>query len=228
VRELVVEHDGTTKTLPVAAVVSSAPLAALLRLLEPAAPPAVIADADSLHWRAIRLLQVVLNRPRCLDGETYYFPETAYCFGRVSEPPLFSEALRGAVGTTALNIEVICSAGDAVWQLDEAAFLQHVLRDAELLGLFRAGEIIAARSLRLPAVYPVYDRGYRARLERVFGWLRGIENLYSIGRGGLFLHANTDHSLHLGLQLAEHLASADARAGGWNAVLPGDGMTVRD
>ena len=226
--EVEVEADGVASVLPAAAVVSSAPLAALLRMVTPAAPAAVTAAADSLRWRGIRLLQVVLARPRCLDGETYYFPEEAYCFGRVSEPPLFSAALRGAPGTTALNVEVICTAGDALWTLDEEAFLRRVQDDAEPLGLFHAAEVRAARSLRLPAVYPVYDRDYRARLDRALGWVSGFDNLYSIGRGGLFLHANTDHSIHLGLRLAEHLARPGARAAAWDALLPGDGMTVRD
>jgi len=228
VREVLFERDGAVTALPVAAVVSSAPLAALVRLLDPPAPDGVRDAADSLRWRGIRLLQVVLDRPRCLDGETYYFPEERYCFGRVSEPPLFSEALRGAPGTTALNVEVICTPGDALWALDDDAFLRRVLQDAEPLGLFRAADVRAARSLRMPAVYPVYDRDYQRRLGRVLEWVHGFDNLYSIGRGGLFLHANTDHSIHLGLRLAEHLAHPAARAAEWDAALPGDGMTVRD
>jgi protoporphyrinogen oxidase len=228
IHSVVVERGGAIAERETAAVISSAPLAVLVRLLRPLAPAAVVEAADGLRWRGIRLLQVVLARERCLDGETYYFPEASPCFGRVSEPPLFSEAMRGAPGTTSLNIEVICTPGDAVWSADESAFLALVLRDAESLGLFRGDEILAARSLRLPAVYPVYDRGWAARLERVLGWVRSHQNLYSIGRGGLFLHANTDHSIHLGLRLAEHLASPSARAADWDAALPGSGMTVRD
>ncbi|MEO8606138.1 MAG: FAD-dependent oxidoreductase [bacterium] len=228
VTEVIADAGGTSHTIRAAAVVSSLQLAGLLRLLDPAPPTAVRDAAESLRWRGIRLLQVVLDRPRCLDGETYYFPEERYVFGRISEPPLFSEALRGAPGTTALNIEVICSPGDALWSLDDDRFLDHVAQQAAELGLFVRGDVRAARSLRLPAVYPVYDRDYRARLDAVLTWLRGIDNLYSIGRGGLFLHANTDHSIHLGLRLAQHLAAPEASAATWDGAFPADEMTVRD
>ena len=221
-----VAADGATREVPARAVVSSLPLAVLTRLLDPPPPPAVRAAAERLRWRGIRLLQVVLRRPRCLDGETYYFPEERYCFGRVSEAPLFSAALRDDPERTGLNIEVICSPGDPLWELPEDAFLARVVADAEPLGLFRAGEVCAARSVRLPAVYPVYDVDHRAHLDQVFAWLRGFDNLYSIGRGGLFLHANTDHSLHLGLRVAEHLAAGN-RSGEFSGGLP-PGVTVRD
>jgi protoporphyrinogen oxidase len=227
VAEVSIEQDGVASRLAARAVVSSVPLAVLTRLLDPTAPDTVCAAADGLRWRGIRLLQVVLARERCLDGETYYFPEERYCFGRISEPTLFSAALRDTPDRTGLNIEVICSPGDALWELPEEQFQARVFADIAALGLFRADEVLAARSVRLPAVYPVYDIEHHDRLAAVFAWLRGYDNLYSIGRGGQFLHANTDHSIHLGLRVAEHLAQPDARSGAFDGALP-PGVTVRD
>lgn len=224
---IAVADGDAVRELPARAVVSSLPLAALTRLIDPPAPAAVQSAAARLRWRGIRLLQVVLDRPRCLDGETYYFPEERYCFGRVSEAPLFSAALRDDPERTGLNIEVICSPGDPLWELAEDAFLARVVADAEPLGLFRAADVRASRSLRLPAVYPVYDVDHRAHLDQVLAWLRGFDNLYSIGRGGLFLHANTDHSIHLGRRVAEHLAVPGSRSGDFDGALPA-GVTVRD
>jgi protoporphyrinogen oxidase len=220
--------DGASTTVPVDAVVSTIPLAQLVRLVQPAAPASVGEAAAGLRWRGIRLLQVLIDRSRCLDGETYYFPEERYCFGRISEPAQFSSRLRSRSDRTALNIEVICSPGDAVWSLDEAQFFAHVLRDVRAIDLFRPDEVLEYRSLRVPAVYPVYDLAYRDRLAHVLAWVASFDNLYSIGRGGMFLHGNTDHSIHLGLRLAEHLARPDARAASWSSHLGAEEFTVRD
>ena len=59
----------------------------------------------------------------------------------------------------------------------------------------------------------------------VLGWIESFVDLYSIGRGGMFLHANTDHSVHLGLRLGEHLA--DGYSGRWPGIAT-DGFRVRD
>ncbi len=228
VRAVVFAVDGAPATLPAETVVSTLPLDLLVGLVEPAPPARVQAAAAGLRWRGIRLLQVVLARTRCLDGETYYFPEERYCFGRISEPPQFSPRLRSRPDRTALNIEVICSPGDALWACDEAAFFDRVLHDVGTIGLFDPGDVVAHRSIRVPAVYPVYDLAYREHLTEVLGWADSFENLYTIGRGGMFLHGNTDHSIHLGLRLAAHLADPAAGARDRHRALPPEEFRVRD
>jgi protoporphyrinogen oxidase len=225
---VLLERDGGVESLEVETLVSSIRLDHLVGLVRPEAPPGVLAAARALRWRGIRLLQTTIARDRCLDGETYYFPEEEYLFGRISEPSQFSARLAGARGETTLNIEVICSPGDAVWSLDEEAFLARVLVDVERVGIFRRAEIRSHRSLRLPSVYPVYDRAYAGNLETALRWVEGLGNVYSTGRGGLFLHGNVDHSIFLGLRLAEHLARPGARSPGWREGIPDELFQVRD
>lgn len=43
--------------------------------------------------------------------------------------------------------------------------------------------------------YPIYDDGYRGRVERINGWLDSIGNLQQIGRNGLHRYNNSDHSM---------------------------------
>jgi protoporphyrinogen oxidase len=228
VREVEYACDGVVTTVPAAAVVSTIPLNQLLRLLDPAPPDDVCAAAKRLRWRGIRLLQIRLARARCLDGETYYFPEERYLFGRISEPRQYSPRLVADPGETALNIEVICTPGDALWEADESAFCERVFADIDAIGLFRRHEVRAYRSLRVPAVYPVYDLDFQRHLDTALGWVESHGNLYSIGRGGMLLHGNTDHSIYLGLRLAEHLAEPGAHARGWRADLPAEDFRVRD
>lgn len=226
--EVVLGHGGGEDRIAAAAVVSTIPIAQLVDLIRPAPPEAVREAARALRWRGIRLLQVRVARARCLAGETYYFPEDRYIFGRVSEPSQYSPAF-ARENETALNLEVICTPGDDLWSLDDETFYLRVAADAEKLSLFDPREVLAHRSLRIPNVYPVYDRAAERNLERTLGWVESIGHLYSIGRGGMFLHANTDHSIYLGLRVAERLAAPGADASGWRATLSNlDAFTVRD
>jgi protoporphyrinogen oxidase len=221
--------DGERHEIHADAVVSTIPLGRLAALLRPAAPEAVTESARELRWRGIRLLQVLLRTDRALSGgETYYFPEETFVFGRISEPAQYSPQLAPGPGRTLLNVEVICTPGDALWSREEAAFSADVVADAERAGVLRRDEVVETRSVFLPAVYPVYDTAYRDRLEGVLGWIESHGNVYSIGRGGLFLHANADHSIALGLRLARHMAGEGALSRGWRAGLGEELFRVRD
>lgn len=50
----------------------------------------------------------------------------------------------------------------------------------------------------------------------------------TIGRGGIFLYANTDHSIHLGLRLAAHLADPGPRPRDYHRALPPEEFRLRD
>jgi len=192
------------------------------------APPAVSAAAAALRWRGIRLLQLSLATGCALPGgETYYFPEEEFVFGRISEPSQFSPDLSPGPGRTIVNVEVICTAGDRLWTQGEDDFRETVLRQMQPLGLLPSEQVREARSLKLPAVYPVYDLGHEEHLSQALEWIEGHGDAYSIGRGGQFLHANVDHSLVVGLRLARHLAGG-GRSEGWRRSLGADLFRVRD
>ena len=53
--------------------------------------------------------------------------------------------------------------------------------------------------IRQPKAYPVYDAEYRGHLRVLEGFLKGIENLQTIGRNGMHRYNNQDHSMLTGI-----------------------------
>ena len=49
--------------------------------------------------------------------------------------------------------------------------------------------------------------GWRDNFYRIYNELNKVENLFTIGRGGLFLHCNIDHCIIQGRQLADFILS---------------------
>lgn len=216
ISEVVFESSGQVCSVRVNSVISSIPVNHLVSLIHPMAPIEISNRARSLRWRGIRLLQVKIARGKCLDGETYYFPEEKYVFGRISEPKWFSPYLNGADGsTTTLNIEVIATPGDHLWRMDETEFFEKVMDDIESAGVIKREQVLENRSLFLNSVYPVYDTSFQANLDKALSWLKSFENLHSIGRGGMFFHGNADHSIHIGLKTAENLAKGNGAKTEW-------------
>jgi hypothetical protein len=60
---------------------------------------------------------------------------------------------------------------------------------------------------RIRRCYPVYARGYRDTLRPIIEYLKGIDNLWPIGRYGAFKYNNQDHSNLMGLLVAENICS---------------------
>ncbi len=228
VSEIVYESAGAIKRIPVETVISTMPINNLVNIIQPGATADVAKAAGALSWRGVRLLQVVVGREKCLEGETYYLPEERYLFGRISEPIQFSRRLSGKKGATSLNIEVIATPGDALWNMSDKKFAERVFDDMEILGICRREEVIKSRSIKLPNVYPVYDLNYKKNLSTILEWTRFIKQLYSIGRGGMFFHGNADHSIHLGLRAAESVASGKWSSFGCEGEKPDESFLVRD
>ena len=61
--------------------------------------------------------------------------------------------------------------------------------------------------------YPLYDLTYDAHVKTCLGWMKRFRNFHSTGRQGLFQYGNMDHSIAMGLVLAERLLRAGTAAG---------------
>ena len=222
VREVVVNQQGSLRSVRAGTLVSAIPLGNLIRLMQPSPPSGVAEGAKGLKWRAIRFLYLCVNREFCCESETYYYPERRFLFGRISEPKRFSPHMVRVGGKTVLCVEVLCGAGDGLWQMDDKDLFRRVQDDLKELGLIRSEkEVERVFSKRLPAVYPIYDIPWPDKFRTVQGFLNGVENLYAIGRGSLFLHDNMDHAIQMGLSISEHLIRNDRKRGEWTAALAG-------
>jgi protoporphyrinogen oxidase len=175
---------------------STLPLPALVRLVRPAAEPAVAEDAGRLTSRGMVLVHLVLARPRWTSYDAHYLPGPEVLASRVSEPKGYRDG-PDPPDRTVLCAEVPCTPGDEVWAAPDDALTVEVAAGLEAAGL-PAVRPVAAVVRRLPAVYPVLRVGDDARLARVRAWATSLAGVVTLGRGGLFAHDNTHHVLALG------------------------------
>ncbi len=148
---------------------STAPLAALTRLVDPAPPPAVTAVAGQLRHRAMVLLYVVLDQPRWTEFDAHYFPGPEVTASRLSEPRNYRDSADDPPDRTVLCAELPCWVGDATWKADDgdlAAALAAELTAAGLPPVWPA----AVTSRRSAHVYPVYGPDVAGDLATVERW----------------------------------------------------------
>jgi len=199
--------DGTEQRVEAGTVISSMPVSELVTRLEPRPPDAVLEAAGKLRYRDMVVLFLVADRPQISPDHWIYFPSRRISFGRIHEPKNWSADM-APPDCTGLVVEFFCFKGDDVWNADRETLIRRASADLERTGLVRADEIGDVCMVRLPKAYPVYVTGYTERMERIMQYLRPFDNLYTIGRNGLFRYTSADYYIDMGLKTAENILGA--------------------
>jgi protoporphyrinogen oxidase len=106
---------------------------------------------------------------------------------------------------TILALEYWCYDDDALWGEDENTLVTRATEEIHKTGLIPGGKVLQGKVVRLPRCYPVYARGYREKLQVVQEFLQGFSGLSAVGRYGAFKYNNQDHSILMGLMVADNL-----------------------
>ncbi len=223
VKSVVVRKDNRTVTVPGRYFISSLPLTALVRSLDPSPPEAVLEAAARLKFRDLVVVAVMLNKKRATDQTWIYIPEQKIPFGRIHEPTNWSEDMAPA-GKTLMVMEFFSFRGDEIWSAADETLTSMTAENLERLGFIKGSDVISSRVVRVPNAYPMFDVGYGKRCDEILAYLRGFENLYMAGRCGMFRYYNMDHAIESGIEAAEAVIGArrEERGVAIETVLTGD------
>ena len=188
------------------AVLSTIPLPLLVKAMQPAAPPDVLASCAALQYRAMVLVYVVLETDQFSEYDAHYFPEREIPVTRISEPKNYS--LNGPRGLTVLCAEIPCGVDDATWAQSDDELGATVLRALAAADLPVTSTVRRVVTRRLRQAYPIYTLGYKEHFDRLDRWTEQIEGQVSLGRQGLFAHDNTHHTLAMAYAACECLDDA--------------------
>jgi len=198
-----VAQDGGSRECVARSLISTLPLPDLLRLLAPN-PDAVLREAiRSLHYRALRLLNVMLDCERVFEAQWTYFQGDEFSFSRINEYRNLSPDFCPP-GKTGISVEFNCNAGDRLWSMSDGELFDLTVRQlGQPVGLRRdIGEIVRTRqrgyfSVRFAHAYPLMEVGTSQHLERARAFIAQFPRLRSIGRQGQFRYVNGDECFHM-------------------------------
>jgi len=200
--------DGTEMRLDPQTVVSTIPITSLILMLDPPAPDVVRSHAEALEYRDMVILFLVVDKPQVSPDHWIYFSSRDISFGRVHEPKNWSRDM-APPDRTGLVIEFFCFRDDDIWNADSDSLRAMAVRDLVRTGLIRASEAAEAMRIFLPHAYPIYVDGYTEHLKAVKEYLSRFQNLYSIGRNGMFRYTSADYYIEMGMKTAENILGAD-------------------
>ncbi|MEJ2254763.1 MAG: FAD-dependent oxidoreductase [Nitrospirota bacterium] len=210
VRSLDIHNCRKTFTVQGDSYVSTMPLPALVRMMEPAPPPRVMEAAHSLGFRDLVLVAVKVDRENVTDQTWVYIPERKIPFGRLHEPKVWSRSM-APEGQTLVVVEYFCFEGDATWSTPDGALSETTVRGLADLGFLRPEEVLGTDVVRVPKAYPLFEVGYEEHCGVIYEYLERFRNLHLAGRSGTFQYQNMDHAISSGTAAARSVLLAEAR-----------------
>jgi protoporphyrinogen oxidase len=184
-----------TRRFPAHHVISTAPLRALVKALEPAPPAEVTSAADGLRYRDFLTVSLIVNRDKLFRDNWIYVHSPGVKVGRIQNFNNWSQALVPVPGKTCLGLEYFCFEGDGLWESSDDQLIALGTRELEQLGLASASDVEDGTVVRMPKAYPIYDSAYRDHLATIRGFIDAIPNLHTVGRNGMHKYNNQDHSM---------------------------------
>ena len=191
-------------------VVSTIPLGLLARILVPACNAQVEAAACGLEFRDLITVNLMLHRRQVSIDTWLYIQDSDILFGRMHEHKNWSSDMVPDDEHTSLVLECFCTHGDAVWNLSDAEIQARCVSDlVNKLKFIKEEEVEGATIVRTRETYPIYDMEYAKKIGVIQEFLKPLEGIHIVGRGGTFRYNNSDHSIEMGLLLGQKLLGHD-------------------
>ena len=169
--------------LPARAVVSTAPVHALAKLVRGTDR---LASLARFRYRAMAFVNVKLDGPSGLPDVVTWTPGAEFPFFRLSDIGLGLPWLVPA-GKSQVTCDIGCRVGDDTWGASDADLGARCVVALERITPGVSKRYLGCRVVRTPLAYPVYLSEYEADRRR-FEHGTGVDGLFSVGRNGEFAH----------------------------------------
>jgi protoporphyrinogen oxidase len=186
-------------------VISSMPFGALVRAMDPPAPPDVLAAADDLAYRDFLTIALVIPESAGFPDNWIYVHSPDVRLGRIQNFGAWSPYMVQE-GRTCLGLEYFVFEGDDLWEMDDDDLVALGTRELATLGLVDPAVVERGYVVRMPKAYPMYDDRYSANVDVLRGWLAtNARNVHAVGRNGMHRYNNQDHSMYTALLSVENI-----------------------
>lgn len=185
-------------------IISTMPLTHLVHAIDSSSDE-VRSAAKKLRFRQTRIAYLLIEGQVDFKDQWIYVHDDELLTGRVTNFSNWSKEIRRSSSDTILCLEYWTNEDDEIWNIEDNAFLEIAKREIVHTGLIGKNNILDSFSLKVPNCYPIYEKGHEIHLDTIRKYLSTIEKLYPIGRYGSFKYNNQDHSILMGIKLAEKI-----------------------
>ena len=180
----------------------------MIEAFDPPAPPHVLEAASKLKYRDFLIVALALKDPDPFDDNWVYIHSGDVKVGRIQNFRSWSRDMVPDDDHSSIGMEYFCNEDEELWAMSDEALIEMAGQELETLGLGSAAKVAKGHVIRQPKAYPVYDTEYKAAVDTIAEWVKGLENFQTVGRNGLHRYNNQDHSMLTGVYAARNIMGA--------------------
>lgn len=155
---------------------------------------------NSLYFRNTIIVYLEIDKKNLFTDNWLYIHSPEVKLGRITNFRNWCPTLTKNKETTIIALEYWCFEKDNLWIGSEENLVEMAKRELFQINLFKNDVIILnTKVVKVPNCYPVYETGYKKKLNNIENYLNEIDNLLPIGRYGSFKYNNQDHSILMGI-----------------------------
>jgi protoporphyrinogen oxidase len=183
--------------------VSTMAIRDLILALDPPAPKEVQDAARALQYRDFLVVVLMLDHAELFPDQWIYVHEPKVQVGRIQNFKNWSPEMVPDPRMTVLGLEYFCSADASLWNRDDSHLINFAHQELSSLSLTGGARLFDGAVVRQSAAYPIYDSGYREKIQVVRDFARRhLPNLQLVGRNGMHKYNNQDHAMLTGMMAA--------------------------
>ena len=176
--------------------ISTLPIKELINIIEPTPPSVVIEAANQLKYRDFLTVVLILNEESVFPDNWIYIHEPNVRLGRIQNFKNWSLEMVPQSSQTSLGLEYFCNEGDDLWEKKDEELISFGLKEVVQIGITKTASFLDGTVVRMPKAYPVYDENYKKNVLVIRNWLTSnVQNLQLVGRNGMHMYNNQDHSM---------------------------------
>lgn len=194
-------HNGNVVETYYGELISTIPMHTLYSLVSRSSDQVVEKALNDLSYMDIIFVFLFLNIPTVSNDHWLYFPDKEIIFNRAVEFGNWSPEMCPE-GKTSICFDITTFKDNLEWKMSDEELTRRVVEDAVSVGYLKKENVIDSLVTRIEYAYPFYDMSYKLNLDIVVDFFKK-ENVYLLGRTGIFRYNNSDNSIEMGFNLAD-------------------------
>lgn len=190
---------GETYSIEAQQYFSSIPITQFFKMLTPIEHEGIIQAASDLYYRDHITVNLLVDGDNLFPDQWIYVHSPEVQMARLVNYNNFSKQMAGRKGKSALSVEYFVFQHESLWQMSDEDLKALACEELERLNLVKKERVDQAWVVRETESYPTYYLGFKEPYHILKKRMNQFDNLYPIGRGGLYKYNNQDHSLYSGM-----------------------------